>query len=135
MSEPQINDTENIDASVGGTVFERFFTGQSEAREVAPKTFFMTADYVNLSVFETSEGLLMVDTGHKEAADAVYAEIRKHTQAPLHTVVYTHGHLDHAFGLKSWLEAGEKPRVIAHENVIARFNTYRKTGSHKHILD
>jgi alkyl sulfatase BDS1-like metallo-beta-lactamase superfamily hydrolase len=128
MSEPQINDTENIDTSVGGTVFERFFTGQNEAREVAPKTFFMTADYVNLSVFETSEGLLMVDTGHKEAAEAVYEEIRKLTQAPLHTVVYTHGHLDHAFGLQPWLEAGEKPRVIAQENVVARFNTYRKTG-------
>jgi glyoxylase-like metal-dependent hydrolase (beta-lactamase superfamily II) len=128
MSDPQINDTDNIDQSVGGTVFERFFTGQHEAREVAPKTFFMTANYVNLAVFETSGGLLMVDSGTKEAAPAVYEEIRKQTRAPLHTVVYTHGHLDHAFGLKSWLEAGEKPRVIAQENMIARFNTYRKTG-------
>jgi alkyl sulfatase BDS1-like metallo-beta-lactamase superfamily hydrolase len=128
MSDPRINDTDNIDRAVGGTVFERFFTGQNEAREVAPKTFFMTANYVNLAVFETSGGLLMVDSGTKEAAPAVYEEIRKHTQAPLHTVVYTHGHLDHAFGLKPWIEAGEKLRVIAQENMIARFNTYRKTG-------
>jgi alkyl sulfatase BDS1-like metallo-beta-lactamase superfamily hydrolase len=128
MSDKAVNDTDNIDRAVGGTVFERFFTGQNEAREVAPKTFFMTANYVNLAVFETSEGLLMVDSGTKETAPAVYEEIRKQTQAPLNTVVYTHGHLDHAFGLKSWLEAGEKPRVIAQENMIARFNTYRKTG-------
>ena len=44
--------------------------------------------------------------------------IRKETDAPLHTVVFTHGHLDHAFGLKPWLDAGERPRVIAHENVV-----------------
>jgi alkyl sulfatase BDS1-like metallo-beta-lactamase superfamily hydrolase len=128
MSEPDINDIDNIDRSVGGTVFERFFTGQHEAREVAPKTFFMTASYVNLAVFETSDGLLMVDSGTKESAPTVYEQIRKYTQAPLHTVVFTHGHLDHAFGLKSWLEAGEKPRVIAQENMISRFDTYRKTG-------
>jgi alkyl sulfatase BDS1-like metallo-beta-lactamase superfamily hydrolase len=128
MSNQEVNDIENIDQSVGGTVFERFFTGIREAREVAPQTYFMTADYVNISVFETSDGLLMVDSGTKEAAQSTYDEIRKHTQAPLHTVVYTHGHLDHAFGLKPWLEAGEKPRVIAQENMIARFNTYRKTG-------
>ncbi len=128
MSDPQINDMDNIDRSVGGTVFERFFTGQTEAREVAPKTYYLTAGYVNIIVFETSEGLLMVDSGTKEAADVSMAEIRKVTSAPLHTVVYTHGHLDHAFGLKPWLEAGEKPRVIAQENMIARFNTYRKTG-------
>ena len=128
MSEPQINDTENIDRSVGGTVFERFFTGQYEAREVAPKTFFMTANYVNLAAFETSAGLLMVVSGTKEFAPNIYEQIRKQTEAPLHTVVYTHGHLDHAFGLKPWLEAGEKPRVIAQEKMIARFDTYRKTG-------
>ncbi len=128
MTDPEINDIDNIDRSVGGTMFERFFTGQREARELAPKTFFMTADYVNIAVFETSEGLLMVDSGTKESAAASYEEIRKQTQAPLHTVVYTHGHLDHAFGLKPWLEAGEKPRVIAQENMINRFNTYRRTG-------
>jgi glyoxylase-like metal-dependent hydrolase (beta-lactamase superfamily II) len=43
-------------------------------------------------------------------------------------VVYTHGHLDHAFGLGPWLEAGERPRVIAHENVVRRFRTYMKTA-------
>jgi glyoxylase-like metal-dependent hydrolase (beta-lactamase superfamily II) len=128
MSDENINDTRNIDPSVGGTLFERYFTGRHEAGFVAPHTLFMTADYVNLTAFETSEGLLLVDTGMVAAGPRVYEEIRKRTQAPLHTVVYTHGHLDHAFGLGPWLEAGERPRVIAHENVARRFRTYIKTA-------
>ena len=128
MSKGDANDIDNIDRSVGGTIFERYFTGVREAREVAPRTYFMTADYVNLVAFETSEGLLLIDTGTKEAGPSVYEQIRNCTQAPLHTVVYTHGHLDHAFGLEAWLAAGERPRVIAHENVVHRFRTYMKTG-------
>lgn len=128
MSDETVNDTRNIDPSVGGTLFQRYFTGRHEASEVAPRTFFMTADYVNLTAFETSEGLLLVDTGMVAAGPRVYQEIRKCTAAPLHTVVYTHGHLDHAFGLRPWLEAGERPRVIAHENVVRRFRTYMKTA-------
>jgi glyoxylase-like metal-dependent hydrolase (beta-lactamase superfamily II) len=128
MSDEFVNDTDNIDKSVGGSVFERFFTGRNEASYVAPGTLFMTADYVNLVAFETSEGLLLVDTGMKEAGEAVFQEIRKQTDAPLHTVVFTHGHLDHAFGLRPWLEAGERPRIIAHEKLVERFRTYMKTG-------
>ena len=128
MARGDVNETDNIDRSVGGTIFERFFTGVSEAKVVAPKTYFMTADYVNLVAFETPDGLLMVDCGMKEAGEKVHREIRRLSDAPLHTVVYTHGHLDHAFGLQPWIEAGERPRVIAHENVARRFRTYMKTG-------
>jgi glyoxylase-like metal-dependent hydrolase (beta-lactamase superfamily II) len=128
MGDEEVNDTKNIDRSVGGTLFERFFTGRNEAKRVAPRTLFMTADYVNLTAFETTDGLLLVDTGMVAAGPAVLEEIRKHTDAPLHTVVFTHGHLDHAFGLTPWLDAGARPRVIAHENVLHRFRTYMKTA-------
>jgi glyoxylase-like metal-dependent hydrolase (beta-lactamase superfamily II) len=128
MSEKPVNDTDNIDRAVGGSVFERFFTGRNEASYVAPKTLFMTANYVNLVAFETSQGLLLVDTGMEEAGEAVFNEIRKQTNGPLNTVVFTHGHLDHAFGLQPWLDAGESPRIIAHENVVERFQTYMKTA-------
>jgi len=128
MGEETVNDTRNIDKAVGGTVFERFFTGRNEASYVAPKTLFMTADYVNLTAFETSAGIVLIDTGMQSAGPKVFEQIRRHTDAPLHTVVYTHGHLDHAFGLGPWLQAGERPRVIAHENAVRRFHTYMKTG-------
>jgi len=128
MSGALKHDTGTIDKSVGGTLFERYFTGRNEASVVAPGTFFMTADYVNLTALETKDGLVLVDCGMEAAGPKVMEEIRKHTQAPLHTVVFTHGHMDHAFGLKPWLEAGERPRVIAHENLVRRFRTYMKTG-------
>ena len=75
MSENIINDTDNIDRAVGGSVFERFFTGRNEASYVAPKTLFMTANYVNLVAFETSQGLLLVDTGMEEAGEAVMHDL------------------------------------------------------------
>jgi glyoxylase-like metal-dependent hydrolase (beta-lactamase superfamily II) len=128
MSDDKAHDSEKIDKSVGGTVFDRYFTFKNEATRVGPNTLFMTTNYANLVVLETSEGLVMVDTGIAEAGPAVLEEIRKYTKAPLHTVIFTHGHADHAFGLKPWLEAGENPEVIAHENVPRRFRTYMKTA-------
>ncbi|NQT73882.1 MAG: MBL fold metallo-hydrolase [Chloroflexi bacterium] len=116
---------DKIDVSVGGTVLERYFTGKTEAAYVADNTLFLTADYVNLIAFETSDGLVLVDTGMVEAPK-IFDEIRKKTDAPLHTVIITHGHMDHAFGLNPWLEAGEKPRIIAHENMTRRFRTYMR---------
>ena len=44
MGNPNVNDTRNIDPSVGGTLFQRYFTGRHEASLVAPDTLFMTAD-------------------------------------------------------------------------------------------
>jgi glyoxylase-like metal-dependent hydrolase (beta-lactamase superfamily II) len=122
------HNTNDIDESVGGDFFDRYFTGEFKAIQAAPRTWFILADYVNLAAYETDAGLLLVDTGTAESAETVYELIRKETDAPLHTVVFTHGHLDHAFGLKPWIEAGERPRIIAHENVARRFRTYMRTA-------
>lgn len=120
--------TDDINEEVGGDLFDRYFTGEHTAVDAGPRSWFITADYVNLAAFETDAGLLLVDTGTAESAETVRGLIRERTDAPLHTVVFTHGHLDHAFGLKPWIDAGEKPRIIAHENVARRFRTYMKTA-------
>jgi hypothetical protein len=87
MNDDKAHDLRKIDPSVGGTVFERYFTGKIEANYVAPNTIFMTSLYANLIAFETSEGLILVDTGVAEAGSSVFEEIRKLTKAPLHTVI------------------------------------------------
>ena len=51
--------------------------------------------------------------------------VRAWTDAPLHTAVYTHGHADHAFGLGAFLDAGERPQIIAQENCPRRFRALR----------
>jgi len=96
--------------------------------EVGPRTFIIQPSLVNVYVLETDDGLVMIDSGLGTDADAVFAAVRGRFDAPLHTVVYTHGHLDHAFGLRRFLDAGERPRIVAHENVTRRFETYMRTA-------
>jgi glyoxylase-like metal-dependent hydrolase (beta-lactamase superfamily II) len=39
-------------------------------------------------------------------------------------VVYTHGHVDHAYGSWALLEAGERPEIVATEALPRRFERY-----------
>jgi alkyl sulfatase BDS1-like metallo-beta-lactamase superfamily hydrolase len=123
---------------VGDLAQRQGFFGSGEAIEVRPKTFFL-ASFGNVSAFETTEGLLMVDTGLRQFAASNHDALRKLTTAWLHTAVFTHGHVDHAFGLGPWFEEAEarhrpRPRVVAHENVVHRFHTYRRMkGLNEHI--
>jgi len=97
-----------------------------EAHEIAPDVFIHPA-FVNTFALRTPSGLVLVDPGLGTQADSVHAAVRKWSDAPLHTAVYTHGHVDHAFGLRAFLDAGERPQIIAQENCVARFRRYRLT--------
>ena len=68
--------TDDINESVGGDLFDRYFTGEHTLTEAAPRTWFIMADYVGLSALETDEGLLLVDTGTAESAETVYELLR-----------------------------------------------------------
>lgn len=96
--------------------------------EVAPRTWFIQPGMVNAGLFETDEGLLLVDTGCAGDGPALLEAVRGVSDKPLHTVVYTHGHSDHAFGLWAFLQAGERPEIVAHRNVPAHFERYMKTS-------
>ena len=97
------------------------------AVEVAPRVHIIQPSLVNVYLLETDDGLVLIDCGLARDADAVYGAVRDRFDAPLHAVIFTHGHLDHCFGLTRFLEAGERPRVVAHENVRRRFDTYLRT--------
>ena len=98
-----------------------------EPVEVSPRTWIVQPSLVNVYVCETDAGLVMFDCGLHSDADSVYGAVRGRFDAPLHTVVFTHGHLDHAFGLRRFVEDGERPRIVAHENVVHRFRAYQRT--------
>ena len=56
--------------------------------------------------------------------------MREVSDAPLHTVIYTHGHVDHAYGTWALIEAGETPEIVAQERILERFERYlRLRGS------
>ncbi len=106
--------------------------GVNDAQEIAEKTYFVPA-FANVIACETSEGLVLIDTGPPHFASEIRDAVRKKTKAPLHTVIFTHGHIDHALGLRPWLEEG-RPRVVAHRAVLERFDRYqRMTGLNEHV--
>ena len=81
-------------------------------------TWLLRLPYVNIAVFETSDGLVLVDSGYAPAGPALLETLRKLSRKPVHTIIYTHHHADHAFGAWALLEAGEKPRIIAEESFL-----------------
>ena len=108
---------------------DRFpFAAGGEHVEVADRTLFV-ASFANVSTFATDEGLLLVDTGAVFVASSVHEVIRGWSDDPLHTAVYSHGHVDHVFGVPVFEQEGRGPaRVIAHEAMPARFRRYVLTA-------
>ena len=101
--------------------------------ELAPG-FLLFAGVSNSYAMDTTAGLVIVDPGHAMTAERFHRAVREWSDTPLHTVIYTHGHPDHAAGLGPFLDAGERPAIVAQENTVARFERYRLThGFNQHI--
>ncbi len=80
----------------------------------------------------TDEGLAVFDASGAATGHRVVRALRAWSGDRLHSLVYTHGHVDHvggsgAFVADSVARHGTRPRVIAHENVRRRFDRYRLT--------
>ena len=130
---------------------DRLWTGEEQTADHHPVGFMgqltevgdgvaFLPGFANVSAFETAEGLVMFDSGSFATAQLVHEAIRGWSEACLHTVVFTHGHVDHVFGLPLWeAEAVEKdwipPRVVAHENMPARFDRYRMTAGYNGAIN
>lgn len=85
-----------------------YVQGASEMGSSANQNFISNAGFV-----VTPAGVVVVDAlGSPELARRLLAEIRKITKKPIHTVVLTHYHADHIYGLQVFKEAGA--RIVAH---------------------
>jgi len=106
-----------------------------DCEEVAPRTGFVSS-FANATAFDTDEGLVLVDTGSFLLAGQVHQSVRAFTKRPLHTAVYTHGHVDHCFGVELYeQEMDAHARVVAHERVPARFERYRLTSGYNACIN
>ena len=90
--------------------------------------------------FATDDGLVLVDTGSAPLARAVHEEVRGWSSGRLHTAVYSHGHIDHVFGVAVWeAEASERgwpaPEVVAHEALPDRFDRYVLTAGYNQFIN
>lgn len=78
--------------------------------EVAKKFWVIQGyDFANIIAWETSEGVVLVDTGTTIAsAEKAKAALRSVTQKPIHTIIITHSHWDHVGGISVFLEPATK---------------------------
>jgi uncharacterized sulfatase len=89
----------------------------------------------NSFLIELDEGLAIVDAGPGGKVTAGMIEtVRGLSDAPVHAICYSHGHLGYNAGVPQWLEhassRGEPaPRLIAHANVPRRYARYDETGA------
>jgi alkyl sulfatase BDS1-like metallo-beta-lactamase superfamily hydrolase len=114
-------------------------TSTRDLEEVAPGIAFIPA-FGNVSAFSCEEALVLVDTGNQVLAGANFEKVRGWTDLPLATAVYTHGHIDHVFGLGPWeaeADAARRPRphVVAHDLVPARFDRYKMTAGYNGVIN
>ena len=80
--------------------------------------------FANVSAFTTDDGLALVDTGSSFVASAVHEAIRGWSSLRLDTAIYSHGHIDHVFGVGVFEEEAASKRwaapvVVAHDALPA----------------
>jgi len=107
--------------------------------EICPDVAFLPA-FANITAIKTEDGLALVDTGSAFVARQNHEEIRRWTGERLNTAIYSHGHIDHVFGVGSFeTEAAERgwpaPVVVAHEALPRRFDRYRMTVGYNEIIN
>ncbi len=97
-------------------------------------------NFGNCTVIATDDGLVMVDTGSIMTAEHVHGEVRAWSDQPLRTAIFSHGHIDHVFGVGPFDEEArsngwDAPQVIAHRHLPQRFERYVMTAGYNQIIN
>ena len=101
----------------------------------------MVEAFSHCILFETGDGLVAFDTSNPAGGRRVVEEVRRWRPAErFHTVIYTHGHIDHVGGAGAFVEDAEgrgdpRPRFAGHENVARRFDRYNLTDGYNRIIN
>ena len=89
--------------------------------------------FSHMVVIKTDDGLVSFDASLAAHGEAVMDAVRGWRTDPMHSLVYTHGHVDHVGGSGAVMADAEAhghraPTVLGHDNVGARFDRYDKTN-------
>ena len=81
----------------GDLAKQRIHPGQALVgfEELADDIGFMSA-FSNVGALRTDEGLVFLDTSSFFHAEALHTAIRGWSSDPVHTAIYTHGHVEYA---------------------------------------
>ncbi len=93
----------------------------------------LVESFSHMVVIRTDDGLVSFDASLAAHGEAVMKAVRGWRTDPVHSLVYTHGHVDHVGGSGAVIADAEAnghraPTVLGHDNVSARFDRYDKTN-------
>lgn len=125
-----------IDSGVADTPPNRF---TQELSELAEGVAFIES-FSHVVVLDTDDGLVAFDSSSAHTGPAVVASMRSWSDAPVHTLVYTHGHLDHVGGSRDFADDAQThgrpvPRVLGHERIAPRFDRYTETNGYNQVIN
>ena len=134
-------------------VFERLWSGDAPmaawTQAVADGALTEVADGVvtvhstyfcgSVTAIRTTAGLVLIDTANAERAERTFAAVRRWDTSPVHTVIYTHGHIDHTGGMRVIDAEAEargvaRPRIVAHRDVGRRLERYQTTQGYNSVV-
>ena len=100
----------------------------------------LVESFSHVVAVDTGDGLITFDTSSAKTGPAVVAALRGWSDEPVHTLVYTHGHLDHVGGSRDFATDAEqrgrpRPRVLGHERIIPRFERYAETSGYNQLIN
>jgi alkyl sulfatase BDS1-like metallo-beta-lactamase superfamily hydrolase len=100
----------------------------------------LVESFSNVAAVTTEEGLILSDTSGAATGQAVVDSLRAWSDAPFHTVLYTHGHIDHVGGAGAFVANAAalghaSPRFVSHENLPARFDRYDLTAGYNTTIN
>ena len=124
--------TRAVDAGAGG---RQRFTTESGSIEVLPvqgNVYMLAGAGGNIAVQVGDDGVLLVDTGSNDRSLQVLEAIGELTDRPIHMIINTHAHADHAGGNEAFRTAGARidggilvsgrtsanAMIVAHEEVL-----------------
>src|SRR3990172_9318320 len=105
-----------------------FHRGRSQA--VADGVVFFPTQG-NCTAFLCGDRVLLVDTTPQWYVQRTLEDLRaNYSEAPVDTIVYTHGHIDHVTGAEAIraeaaAQGHARPRIIGHRDVAQRFDRYQ----------
>jgi len=93
----------------------------------------------SVTAIRTAAGLVLIDTANAALAAQTFAAIRCWNDSPVHTVIYTHGHIDHTGGIgvidgEADARGVARPRIVAHRDVRRRMERYKTTQGFNSIV-
>ncbi|HEX4865043.1 MAG TPA: MBL fold metallo-hydrolase, partial [Acidimicrobiales bacterium] len=91
-------------------------------------------------VFDAGGSLLVFDASGSATGGRVVEALRRWSSDPVHTVVYTHGHLDHVGGSPAFVADASslkfgRPSFVAHTAVVERMARYRLTDAWNRLIN